>query len=240
MATRRRFLGFAAATVMSAGMGRQAWAADTKNGVPFRILGHTGEKVSIVGIGGYHLARPGVSAEESIRIVRVGLDQGINFLDNCWDYNGGESELRMGKALRDGYRAKAFLMTQIDGRDRETAAAQIDESLRQLQTDHVDLLQLHEVIRDDDPERAFAAGGAIEAMIAARKAGKARFLGFTGHKSPRIHLKMLDTAQANGFRFDTVQMPLNVMDAHYDSFENQVLPRLVRDGIGVLAMKPMG
>ena len=146
----------------------------------------------------------------------------------------------MGKALRDGYRAKAFLMTKIDGRDGKTASSQIDESLRRLQTDHVDLLQLHEVIRDDDPERAFAAGGAIEAMIAARKAGKARFLGFTGHKSPRIHLKMLDTAQANGFHFDTVQMPLNVMDAHYDSFEKQVLPRLVREGIGALAMKPMG
>ncbi len=133
MATRRRFLGFAAATVMSAGMGRQAWAADTKNGVPFRILGHTGEKVSIVGIGGYHLARPGVSAEESIRIVRVGLDQGINFLDNCWDYNGGESELRMGKALGDGYREKAFLMTKIDGRNKATAASQINESLKRLQ-----------------------------------------------------------------------------------------------------------
>src|SRR2546430_535819 len=237
--SRREFLGLTAASLLMAGSLSVAAKPETKNGMPYRTLGRTGEKVSVIGLGGYHLGNqsdPG----ESIRIIRTGIDEGINFLDNCWDYNGGESEIRMGKALRDGYRAKAFLMTKIDGRDRETAAAQIDESLRRLQTDHVDLLQLHEVIRDDDPERAFAAGGAIEAMLAARKAGKARFLGFTGHKSPRIHLKMLDTAQANGFRFDTVQMPLNVMDAHFDSFEKQVLPRLVREGIGALAMKPMG
>jgi len=144
---------------MSAGIGRhgrQGWAADTKNGVPFRTLGHTGERVSIVGIGGYHLATPGVNAEEGIRIVRVGLEQGINFLDNCWDYNGGESELRMGKALRDGYRKKAFLMTKIDGRDKATAASQINDSSKRLQTDQIDLLQFHKVIRDNDPDRIFA------------------------------------------------------------------------------------
>jgi len=240
MATRRRFLGFAAATVMSAGMGRQAWAADTMNGVPFRILGHTGEKVSIVGIGGYHLARPGVSAEESIRIVRFGLDQGINFLDNCWDYNGGESELRMGKALRDGYREKAFLMTKIDGRNKATAASQINESLKRLQTDRIDLLQFHEVIRDNDPDRIFAVGGALEAVLEATKAGKVRYIGFTGHKSPDIHLKMLATASAHQFTFDAVQMPLNVMDHHFNSFEARVLPVLQKQNIGVLAMKPMG
>ncbi len=240
MATRRRFLGFAAATVMSAGMGRQAWAADTKNGVPFRILGHTGEKVSIVGIGGYHLARPGVSAEESIRIVRVGLDQGINFLDNCWDYNGGESELRMGKALGDGYREKAFLMTKIDGRNKATATSQINESLKRLQTDRIDLLQFHEVIRDNDPDRIFAVGGALEAVLEATKAGKVRYIGFTGHKSPDIHLKMLATASAHQFTFDAVQMPLNVMDHHFNSFEARVLPVLQKQNIGVLGMKPMG
>src|ERR1700751_6020082 len=212
MNTRRKFLKSAAATVMSAGIGRRAWAAGTKNGVPLRILGHTGEKVSIVGIGGYHLARPGVDAEESIRIVRTGLDQGTNFLDNCWDYNGGESEIRMGKALRDGYRQKAFLMTKIDGRDKATAMNQINESLKRLQTDHVDLLQFHEVIRDSDPERIFATGGAIEAVQQAQKAGKVRYIGFTGHKSPEIHLKMLATASSHHFAFDTVQMPLNVMD----------------------------
>ena len=240
MSTRRKFLKSAAATVMSAGIGRRAWAAGTKNGVPLRILGHTGEKVSIVGIGGYHLARPGVDAEESIRIVRTGLDQGINFLDNCWDYNGGESEIRMGKALRDGYRQKAFLMTKIDGRNKATATSQINESLKRLQTDRIDLLQFHEVIRDNDPDRIFAAGGALEAVLEAKKAGKIRYIGFTGHKSPDIHLKMLATASAHQFTFDSVQMPLNVMDHHFDSFEAKVLPILQKQNIGVLAMKSMG
>jgi uncharacterized protein len=240
MSTRRKFLTSAAATVMSAGISRQAWAAGTKAGVPLRILGHTGERVSIVGIGGYHLARPGVDTEESIRIVRTGLDQGINFLDNCWDYNGGESEIRMGKALRDGYRQKAFLMTKIDGRNKATATSQINESLKRLQTDRIDLLQFHEVIRDNDPDRIFAAGGALEAVLEAKKAGKIRYIGFTGHKSPDIHLKMLATASAHQFTFDSVQMPLNVMDHHFDSFEAKVLPILQKQNIGVLAMKPMG
>src|SRR5246127_2123751 len=240
MSTRRKFLKSVAATVMSAGISRQAWAAGTTNGVPLRIFGHTGEKVSIVGIGGYHLARPGVDAEESIRIVRSGLDQGINFLDNCWDYNGGESEIRMGKALRDGYRQKAFLMTKIDGRNKATATSQINESLKRLQTDRIDLLQFHEVIRDNDPDRIFAKGGALEAVLEAKKAGKIRFIGFTGHKSPDIHLKMLAMAALHGFRFDAVQMPLNVMDAHFNSFEKKVLPVLTKDGAGVLGMKPMG
>src|SRR6201982_299425 len=240
MNTRRKFLKSAAATVMSAGIGRRAWAAGTKNGVPLRILGHTGEKVSIVGIGGYHLARPGVDAEESIRIVRTGLDQGINFLDNCWDYNGGESEIRMGKALRDGYRQKAFLMTKIDGRTKAAATAQLNESLRRLQTDRIDLLQFHEVIRDSDPDRVFVEGGGMEAVFESKKAGKVRFIGFTGHKSPDIHLKMLSTASKHGFKFDAVQMPLNVMDAHFNSFEKKVLPVLTENRIGVLGMKPMG
>ena len=240
MSTRRKFLKSVAATVMSAGISRQAWAAGTTNGVPLRIFGHTGEKVSIVGIGGYHLARPGVDAEESIRIVRSGLDQGINFLDNCWDYNGGESEIRMGKALRDGYRQKAFLMTKIDGRNKATATSQINESLKRLQTDRIDLLQFHEVIRDNDPDRIFAAGGALEAVLEAKKAGKIRYIGFTGHKSPDIHMKMLTTASAHQFTFDSVQMPLNVMDHHFDSFEAKVLPILQKQNIGVLAMKSMG
>jgi uncharacterized protein len=244
MSTRRRFIGVAAATMsfatISARIDRQAFGADTKHGVPTRILGQTGEKVSIVGIGGYHLGRPGVDEEESIRIVRTGLDQGINFLDNCWDYNGGESELRMGKALRDGYRQKAFLMTKIDGRDRATAEKQINDSLQRLQTNHVDLLQFHEVIRDNDPDRIFAAGGALEAALEARKAGKVRYIGFTGHKSPDIHLKMLATASAHQFTFDAVQMPLNVMDHHFNSFEAKVLPVLQKQNIGVLGMKSMG
>jgi len=212
---------------------------DTRNGIPYRTLGRTGEKVSLIGLGGYHLGNQS-DPEESIRIIRTGIDEGINFLDNCWDYNGGESEIRMGKALGDGYRQKAFLMTKIDGRNKTAAATQLNESLRRLQTDRIDLLQFHEVIRDSDPDRIFAEGGGMEAAVEARKAGKIRFIGFTGHKSPDIHLKMLATASKHGFTFDAVQMPLNVMDSHFNSFEKRVLPVLTKDGVGVLGMKPMG
>lgn len=193
-----------------------------------------------MGLGGAHLGPP--SESDAIRIVHEAMDHGLTFLDNCWDYNGGESEVRMGKALRGGYRDRAFLMTKLDGRTADAAAAQLDQSLRRLQTDHVDLLQIHEVIRTTDPERVFAPGGAIEALVRARDAGKTRFIGFTGHKSPAIHLAMLEAARRNGFRFDTVQMPLNVMDAQDgdDSFEKKVLPVLLREDIGVLGMKPMG
>jgi predicted aldo/keto reductase-like oxidoreductase len=208
--------------------------------IPRRPLGRTGEKVSMVGIGGYHIGAPSIDEQEGIRIIRTALDTGINFLDNCWDYNDGESEVRMGKALRDGYRQKAFLMTKIDGRTKAAAAQQIEQSLKRLQTDHIDLLQFHEVIRENDPERIFAKGGGMEAALEARKQGKIRFIGFTGHKSPDIHNKMLETAFAYDFRFDTVQMPLNVMDAHFESFEKKTLPILVKHEIGVLGMKPMG
>jgi len=235
--TRRRFLGIAAgARILSC----QASAAHVAGEVPYRALGQTGERVSAIGLGGYHLGKPDLPESESLRIIHTALDSGINFLDNCWDYNDGQSEIRMGKALRGGYRQRAFLMTKIDGRDKNTAARQIDESLRRLQTDRIDLLQFHEIIRMSDPGRVFAPGGAIEAVIAARDAGKIRYIGFTGHKSPDIHLKMLDTAAQHGFRFDAVQMPLNVMDAHYDSFQRNVLPVLVKNAIGVLGMKPMG
>jgi uncharacterized protein len=239
MRTRREFLEMVAASMMGASFG-QSTVAETKNRIPYRVLGRTGEKVSIVGIGGYHLGRPGVESEESLRIVRTALDEGVNFLDNCWDYKGGESEIRMGKALRDGYREKAFLMTKLDGRDMLTATSQINESLKRLQTDHIDLIQFHEVIRDSDPDRIFALGGALEAVQQAQKAGKVRYIGFTGHKSPEIHLKMLATASAHQFTFDTVQMPLNVMDHHFSSFEDKVLPILLKQNIGVLGMKPMG
>jgi predicted aldo/keto reductase-like oxidoreductase len=175
-----------------------------------------------------------------VRIVRAAIDSGVNFMDNCWDYNGGQSEIRMGKALRDGYREKVFLMTKLDGHNEKTATAQLEESLRRLQVDHLDLIQFHEVIRMNDPEKIFAPGGSLEAMVRAREAGKVRYIGFTGHKSPEIHLHMLDTAFRHGFTFDTVQMPLNVMDAHYDSFANKVVPVLVAHNIGVLGMKPMG
>jgi uncharacterized protein len=207
--------------------------------IPKRTLGHTGEKVSMVGLGGYHIGSQN-DENESIRIIRTALDEGINFLDNCWDYNDGQSEVRMGKALRDGYREKAFLMTKIDGRDAKTAANQIEESLRRLQTDRIDLLQFHEVIRMNDPERIFAAGGGMEAAVKAKQAGKIRYIGFTGHKSPEIHRHMLEVADQHKFLLDSVQMPLNVMDAHYHSFETMVLPILVKKNIGVLGMKPMG
>jgi len=237
--TRREFLGMSVAATLAVGAEKMAWAEDTKAEVPRRTLGRTGETVSMVGLGGYHIGNQ-KDEQESIRIIRTALDNGINFLDNCWDYNGGESEVRMGKALRDGYRQRAFVMTKIDGRTKKAAAQQLEESLRRLQTDHIDLLQFHEIIRMEDPERVFAVGGGMEAVVEAQKAGKVRYIGFTGHKSPDIHLKMLETADAHQFHFDAVQMPLNVMDAHYNSFGKKVLPVLVKKEIGVLGMKPMG
>ncbi len=228
----------------SAGFSRQALAQNqptqTKKGeMIYRRLGRTGEKVSVIGLGGHHIGRP-KDEEEGLRLIRAAIDRGINFMDNSWDYHNGGSEIRMGKALRDGYRQKVFLMTKIDGRTKEAAAKQIDDSLKRLQSDRIDLLQHHEIIRMEDPDRIFAPGGAMEAVLAAQKAGKIRYIGFTGHKDPLVHLRMLDVAAQNNFRFDTVQMPLNVMDAHFRSFERQVLPRLVKDGIGVLGMKSMG
>src|SRR5689334_8471970 len=234
---RRRFLQTAAATTVITSLSKKF--SQAAEAIPIRTLGRTGEKISMVGLGGYHLGMQS-DEQESIRIIRTGLDSGITFLDNCWDYNNGQSEIRMGKALRDGYRQKAFLMTKIDGRTRQAAAQQLEESLRRLHTDHIDLLQFHEVIRDTDPDRIFAKGGGMEAVLEAKKQGKVRYIGFTGHKSPDIHLKMLNTAFAHDFTFDAVQMPLNVMDAHYDSFEKKVLPVLVKHNIGVLGMKPMG
>jgi predicted aldo/keto reductase-like oxidoreductase len=237
--SRRRFLELATVAGFMAGVSRNSWGAETREGIPYRTLGRTGEKVSMVGLGGYHIGSQS-SEQESIRIIRTAIDNGVNFLDNCWDYNDGASEVRMGKALRDGYRQKAFLMSKIDGRTKKAASAQIDESLRRLQTEHIDLMQFHEVIRDSDPDRIFREGGGMEAMLEAKKAGKVRYVGFTGHKSPDIHLKMLNTAFAHNFTFDSVQMPLNVMDAHYNSFGQKVLPVLVKHNIGVLGMKPMG
>jgi aryl-alcohol dehydrogenase-like predicted oxidoreductase len=207
--------------------------------VPTRVLGKTKERVSAIGLGGWHLALEHVDEPLSIRIVRSAIDRGITFMDNSWDYNDGASETRMGKALRDGYRAKAFLMTKIDGRSRKEATRQLDESLKRLQTDCIDLVQHHEVIRYEDPHRMFDEEGANAALLEARKAGKLRYIGFTGHKDPHIHLHTLAVAKEHAFTFDTVQMPLNVMDAHYRSFEKLVLPKLVKEKIGVLGMKPM-
>jgi uncharacterized protein len=211
-----------------------------KGDMLYRTLGRTGQQVSAIGLGGFHIGHQALSDDDSVRLIRSAIDRGITFMDNSWDYNEGQSEIRMGKALKDGYRQKVFLMTKIDGRDRQTAESQINASLERLQTDHLDLLQHHEIIRFDDPDRIFAEGGAMEAVLAAQKAGKVRYIGFTGHKDPHIHLYMLKVAAAHGFHFDTVQMPLNVMDAHYRSFGQMVLPELVKQNIGVLGMKSMG
>ena len=208
--------------------------------MPYRVLGRTGAHVSAIGLGGWHIGLKTISEALSQRIVRSAIDRGINFLDNSWDYNDGASEARMGKALRDGYRQKVFLMTKIDGRSKFEAARQLDESLRRLQTDCIDLVQHHEMLRFEDPHRIFDDEGAQAALIAAQQAGKLRFIGFTGHKDPRIHLHTLEVAREHGFTFDTVQMPLNVMDAHYRSFAQLVVPELVKENIGVLGMKSMG
>jgi aryl-alcohol dehydrogenase-like predicted oxidoreductase len=210
------------------------------NEMIYRELGSTGINVSAIGLGGWHLGLKHVDEPLSIRLVRSAIDRGINFMDNCWDYNEGKSETRMGKALRDGYRQKVFLMTKIDGRSKKEATRQLDESLTRLGVDHIELVQHHEILRFEDPHRIFDDEGAHAALMEAKQAGKLRFIGFTGHKDPRIHLYMLEVAAQRGFRFDAVQMPLNVMDAHFRSFEKEVLPQLVQEKIAVLGMKSMG
>ncbi len=208
-------------------------------GMIYRPLGTTGQRVSAIGLGGAHLEKL-ATEDEAVRLIHAAIDLGITFMDNCWDYGRGLCEIRMGKALRGGYREKVFLMTKIDGRTKESAAKQIDQSLCRLKVDCVDLMQFHEVIRLEDPDRIFAPGGAAEAMFEAKEDGKLRYIGFTGHKDPFVHLRMLDAAAAQGFRFDASQMPLNPMGAHFRSFEQEVLPRLLREGIAPLAMKSMG
>ncbi|MGC9224009.1 MAG: aldo/keto reductase [Terracidiphilus sp.] len=239
---RREFLKSAAAAAGIAALASLLSAEEATpaaNGMIYRKLGRTGERVSAIGLGGYHIGKPSLDEAAAIRLIHESIDRGITFMDNCWDYNGGVSEERMGKALAAGYRGKVFLMTKIDGRTKAAAARQIDACLERLQTDHVDLMQFHEVIRLEDPDRIFA-DGAMDAMLEAKKAGKVRYIGFTGHKDPYVHLRMLDTARAHGFHFDAVQMPLNVMDAHFRSFGHEVLPVLVREGIAPLGMKAFG
>ena len=216
-------------------------AGELRGEMLYRKLGSTGETVSAIGLGGSHIGKPKLTEEDSIKLMHEAIDRGITFMDNCWDYNEGQSELRMGKALaQEGYRKKAFLMTKLDGRTKEAATGQLEASLKRLQTDHIDLVQFHEILRFDDPDRVFAQGGALEAVMAAKQAGKLRYIGFTGHKDPRVHLYMLDVAARHGFHFDTVQMPLNVMDAHFRSFGQLVAPRAVQEGIGILGMKSLG
>ncbi len=244
---RRDFLKSAAAagvaTVAAQNAGAQtAGTAQSRPMSPdmqYRELGRTGEKVSAIGLGGYHIGKQPDPAE-SIRLIRTAIDRGITFMDNCWDYNDGSSELRMGQALADGYRSKVFLMTKMDGRTAKEYNRQLEQSLGRLRTDTIDLVQFHEVIRMEDPDRIFAPGGALEAAVAARQAGKLRYIGFTGHKDPAVHLRMFDVARQHNFHFDTVQMPINVMDAHFRSFAKEVVPVAVQQGVGVLAMKTFG
>jgi uncharacterized protein len=250
---RRNFLksatavGIAAATAQSvaqaSGVAQGAAGTLTRRsevpGMIYRELGKTGERVSAIGFGGYHLGKS-TDAEASTRLVRQAIDAGITFMDNCWDYNDGISEVRMGKALRDGYRQRVFLMSKMDGRSKEAYNKQLEESLGRLQTDVIDLVQFHEIIRMEDPDRIFGAGGAMEAAIAARQAGKIRYIGFTGHKDPAVHLRMFEVAKKHNFHFDTVQMPINVMDAHFRSFSKEVMPVALEQGTAVLAMKTFG
>ena len=204
----------------------------------YRPFGKSGEKISAIGMGGFHLGKSALSDAEATRLMHEAIDRGITFMDNCWDYNKGRSELRMGEALdQGGYRDRVFLMTKMDGRSKKEAADQIDTSLKRLRTDRIDLIQHHEILRFDDPDRIFAEGGAMEAFVEAKQAGKLRYIGFTGHKDPRIHLQMLAVAAERGFHIDAVQMPLNVMDAHFRSFAHLVLPYLVEQGIAPLGMK---
>ena len=231
---RRSFLETSAAALIAQSM----FADDERRGdMIYRTLGRTGERVSAIGMGGYHI---GVARTEqdSTRLVRSAIDRGMTFMDNCWDYMDGKSEVWMGQALRDGYRNRVFLMTKFDGRTRAAAARQIDESLQRLQTDHVDLMQFHENIRLEDPDRFFN-DGVVDALLEAKKAGKIRYIGFTGHKDPLVHLRMLEVAEAHRFHFDTAQMPLNILDAQFRSFAHNVVPKLVAQGIAVLGMKPM-
>jgi predicted aldo/keto reductase-like oxidoreductase len=207
--------------------------------MPWRTLGGTGERVSAVGLGGWHLSLKHVDSSLADRIMRSAADRGMNFFDNSCDYHDGESEKRMGRVLHDGYRGKVFLMTKINGRTRKEAAKQLDDSLKRLRVETIDLVQHHEVIRFEDPDRIFSEDGAHAALLEARQQGKLRYIGFTGHKDPRIHLYMLEVAAANGFVFDSAQMPLNVMDAHFRSFAKMVVPELVKQNIGVLGMKSM-
>jgi predicted aldo/keto reductase-like oxidoreductase len=207
----------------------------------YRELGTTGEKVSAIGLGGYHLAKdPNSTPLAMVKLVRSAIDSGIDFMDNCWDYNDGISEVRMGNALKDGYRQKVFLMTKLDARTETDYNKQLEQSMGRLNTDVIDLVQFHEILRFEDPDRIFANDGAIHAAIKARQAGKIRYIGFTGHKNPAIHLQMFKIAQQNNFKFDTVQMPINVMDAHFRSFLHDVVPVAQKAGTGVLGMKSMG
>jgi len=233
--TRRQFLSrtVGGATAAVAILPRLTQAQESANAIPRRPFGKTGVAVSILGLGGWHI---GIQEDrsESHRLIRTAMDAGVNFLDNSNDYNDGQSELRMGEALQ-GRREQVFLMTKHNFRDKKSALRDLEVSLKRLQTDYLDLWQFHSIERPEDPDWIFTENGAIEAAAAARQEGKVRFVGFTGHKSPDLHLAML----AKPFAWDALQMPLNVLDAHFRSFEQRVLPEAVRRNLGIVGMKPM-
>ena len=236
---RRAFLQATAAGLAAAGLAETTGsAADDSNGIPTRPLGKTGERVSLIGLGGFSSTDPKkLSEKESHALIQRAVAEGITFMDNAWDYNDGVSEERMGAALHEGkLRDKVFLMTKVCGRTAKDAASNLDDSLRRFKTDHIDLWQFHEMCYDNDPDWIFAEDGAIHAALDALKAGKVRYLGFTGHKDPSIHLKML----GKPYDWAASQMPLNVMDCHYRSFQKGVLPEMNRRGIGAIAMKSLG
>jgi predicted aldo/keto reductase-like oxidoreductase len=233
--TRREFMQNASAVALLAQQVIAQTASSSATGMPTRVLGRTGERVSIVGVGGWHIGAVKDEAE-AIKIVHAAMDEGINFFDNAWDYQDGHAEEVMGKALAmDGRRKKVFLMTKNCERDYAGSKKNLEDSLRRLKTDHLDLWQFHEMVYDNDPDWVFEKGG-IKAALEARKEGKVRFLGFTGHKDPRIHAKMLGKPQ----QWDTAQMPVNVMDPHYRSFLNEVVPLCLKKNVGVIGMKGLG
>ncbi len=235
--SRRDFLQTSAAAVTAASLLGTA-RGDEKNegGIPLRPLGRFGQMVTMIALGGHHSTRH-EQEKESIRLIQRAVDEGIHFMDNCWDYHDGIAEERMGKALAEGGRRdKVFLMTKVCGRSAKEAQSNLEDSLRRLKTDHIDLWQFHEIVYDNDPDWIFADDGAIHPGLKAVKEGKVRYLGFTGHKDPSIHLKML----SKPYEWASVQMPLNVMDAHFRSFQHRVLPELVKRGIAPIGMKSLG
>ena len=235
--SRREFFHEVLGSALAAGLAHQVLAQTQAGaaGLPTRVLGRTNQRVSILCLGGWHIGAAAAKAE-AVRIMHTAIDQGINFFDNAWDYHNGKSEEWMGEALADGgKRQKVFLMTKNCERDYAGSMKNLEDSLRRLRTDHLDLWQFHEMVYDSAPDWVFEKGG-IQAALEARKAGKVRYIGFTGHKDPRIHLKMLGKPHP----WDTAQMPINVMDAHYRSFQKDVVPVCLKKNVGVIGMKSLG
>ncbi len=231
---RRQFLGVGAGALAAATLPTPA-TAETRNGMPYRELGGTGERVSLLCVGGYHIGMHHISEKKAIEIMRTAVDEGVNFFDNAWHYHGGRSEERMGKALKDGYRDKVFLMTKHHGRDAQVAEEHLNESLRRFDVDVIDLWQFHEVTAPDTPQKIYESG-VLDFCLKAQEQGKIRYIGFTGHFLPFVLADMVE----RGFPWDALQMPLSVSDAHYRSFEQEVLPKAAEKNIGVLAMKCLG